>query len=92
LAAARQGAKVVLVSRDGDALEALVSRIEAAGGAAICVKADVGERESHARIVEATLARFGRIDTWVNNAGVSIFGTLEQTPLDDQRQLFETNF
>jgi short-subunit dehydrogenase len=92
LAAARQGAKVVLVSRDGDALEALAARIADAGGTAICVKADVGDRASHARIVEAAVARFGHLDTWVNNAGVSIFGTLAQTPLDDQRQLFETNF
>src|SRR5690606_22426457 len=41
-----------------------------------------------ARAVEA----FGRIDTWVNNAGVSVFGRIQDVPLEDHRRLFETNF
>src|SRR5690606_6572309 len=39
-----------------------------------------------------TIARFGRIDTWINNAGISIFGRLEEVTEEDSRRLFDTNF
>jgi short-subunit dehydrogenase len=38
------------------------------------------------------IAHLGRIDTWVNNAGVSIFGRNEEVSLEDKRRPFETNF
>jgi short-subunit dehydrogenase len=52
----------------------------------------VGREEEVRRVAEQALARFGRIDTWVNNAGVSIYGRLAEVPIDDERRLFETNF
>src|SRR5213076_34618 len=36
--------------------------------------------------------RFGGFDTWVNNAGVSVYGRIEQVPIEDLRKIFETNF
>jgi short-subunit dehydrogenase len=90
--AARRGAKLVLVARAEDALRQLVGEIEAAGGEAIHVAADVGREEDVRRVAEAALARFGRIDTWVNNAGVSIYGRILDTPFEDMRRLYETNF
>jgi short-subunit dehydrogenase len=44
------------------------------------------------RIAETALERFGRFDTWVNNAGVSIYGRIMDTPFEDMRRLYETNF
>jgi short-subunit dehydrogenase len=43
-------------------------------------------------VAETALREFGGFDTWVNNAGVSIYGKVEDTPLEDQRRLFETNY
>lgn len=90
--AARRGAKLVLVARAEDALRQLAEEINAAGGEATYVAADVGREEDVRRVAEEALARFGRIDTWVNNAGVSIYGKILDTPFEDMRRLYETNF
>jgi short-subunit dehydrogenase len=44
------------------------------------------------RLAQAAIDRFGRIDTWINNAGVSIYGRLEEVSEADSRKLFDTNF
>ena len=44
------------------------------------------------RIGERAMNSFGRIDTWFNNAGVSVYGKLLDVPLEDQRRVFDTNF
>lgn len=90
--AARRGAKLVLVARSEDALRQLAEEINGAGGEAAYVVADVGREEDVRRVAEQALARFGRIDTWVNNAGVSIYGRILDTPVEDMRRLYETNF
>ncbi|WEF32523.1 SDR family oxidoreductase [Pseudoduganella chitinolytica] len=90
--AAARGAQVVLVARSGDVLEAVVAAIEAHGGTALAVAADVGERAQVERAAAAAIARFGRIDTWVNNAGATIYGRLEEVSEADSRRLFDTNF
>src|SRR5919112_4599022 len=90
--AARRGAKLVLVARSEDALRQLADEISSAGGEAVYVIADVGREGEVRRVAEQALARFGRIDTWVNNAGVSIYGRILDTPFEDMRRLYETNF
>ncbi|HEX8687871.1 MAG TPA: SDR family oxidoreductase [Pyrinomonadaceae bacterium] len=90
--AARRGAKLVLAARSEDALRRLADEINGAGGEAVYVAADVGREDDVRRIAEAALARFGRVDTWVNNAGVSIYGRILDTPVEDMRRLYETNF
>jgi short-subunit dehydrogenase len=90
--AARRGAKLVLAARAEDALQQLVEEIKGAGGEATYVVADVGREEDVRRVAEEALTRFGRIDTWVNNAGVSIYGRILDTPFEDMRRLYETNF
>jgi short-subunit dehydrogenase len=92
LAAARQGATLVLSCRSRFTLEALVEQIQQAGGHAMAVLADVGERDQVDQIAAQAVARFGRIDTWVNNAGVSIFGRADEVRDDDAERLFRTNF
>lgn len=90
--AARRGAAVVLAARSRQTLDATVASIEAAGGRAVAVTADVADPEAVERIAEAAIGRFGRIDTWVNNAGVSSYGTIEEIGLAEHRRIFDTNY
>lgn len=91
-AAAAAGARLVLIARNLDALRDLEAEIREAGGEALAIAADVGRREELDRAASEALARFGGIDTWVNNAGVSIYGRLAEVSEEDHRRLFETNF
>lgn len=88
--AAERGARVVLAARNGGALERLAGEIRGNGGGALAVTADVGREEDVARIAEAATREFGRFDTWVNNAGVSIFGRIEDVSVRDMRRMFDT--
>jgi len=90
--AARQGARLVLACRDKERLDAVVEELRAAGGQATAVQADVGRREDHERLLQTALDTYGAVDTWINNAGVSIYGRIEDVPLEDQRKLFDTNY
>jgi NADP-dependent 3-hydroxy acid dehydrogenase YdfG len=92
LAAAKEGAKLVLAARAGQTLDEICQRIKADGGQAIYVVADVGKREQVEHVAEAAIQKFGRIDTWVNDAGVSIYGRLDEVSDEDNRRLFDTNF
>ncbi len=92
LAAAGAGAKVVLAARSENTLAELAARIQEQGGQACHVAADVARREDVERIAQVALDRYGRVDTWVNNAGVSIFGRLDEASDEDSRRLFDTNF
>ncbi|MFL5359074.1 SDR family oxidoreductase [Archangium sp.] len=90
--AARRGAKVVAVARNEDALRQLVAELRRAGGQAIAVRADVGRERDMQRVAGAAIEAFGGFDTWVNNAGVSIFGRCEDVTIPDMRRMFDTNF
>lgn len=92
LAAARKKARVVLVARSADELETVKREIESEGGSAATYAADVTVPEQMQAAAEHTLSRFGGIDTWVNNAGVSIYGALEEISLADQRRVFDVTF
>lgn len=91
-AAAKEKAKLVLASRNQEELEALEKEIKQAGGEAIHVVADVGKRNDIEKIAEEAIEKFGGFDTWVNNAGVSIYGKLEEVSEADNRRMFDTNF
>ncbi|WP_312184417.1 SDR family oxidoreductase, partial [Massilia timonae] len=90
--AAERGARLVLAARADDALDELVHELRARGTDVIAVTADVGKIEDVERIGEAAIREFGRIDTWVNNAGISIFGRIEDISPEDHHRLFQTNF
>ena len=87
-----RGASLVLVSRDEAALEEVARGVEADGGRALVVTADVGDPEAVASVRERAVERFGRIDTWINDAGVAIYGATTDVPWEDQRRLFDTNY
>jgi short-subunit dehydrogenase len=90
--AAKRGARVVLVSRDKADLKKAVRDIQKDGGEATYAVADVGDPGELRAAAEHAVREFGGIDTWINNAGVSIYGRIEEVPLHDARRLFETNY
>jgi len=92
LEAGKRGARVVLASRDEQDIKKAAEQITEAGGQAIPVVADVGDQLAMESLAEQAIVAFDRIDTWVNNAGVSIYGKIEEVPLEDAHRLFETNY
>ncbi|QUD87613.1 SDR family oxidoreductase [Phenylobacterium montanum] len=91
-AAAARGAALVLAARNEDALKAVAEDLSSKGAEVAFVAADVGREADVRAIAAVAVSRFGGFDTWVNNAGVTIVGPAEQTSLDDQRRLFDTNY
>jgi short-subunit dehydrogenase len=90
--AAQRGAKVVLTGRDEEALGQVTREIRNNSGDAAYVVGDVADETAMQRIAKFTLDQYGRFDSWINNAGVHIFGMMEKVPLQDARRLFETNY
>ena len=90
--AAERGARLVLVARSEDTLQRLVEQIESNGGEAIYVVADVADREQMLHVAQAAVDQYGRIDTWVNDAGVSSYSRLDKISEADSRRIFDTNF
>jgi NAD(P)-dependent dehydrogenase (short-subunit alcohol dehydrogenase family) len=90
--AARAGACVVLAARNENDLRDAVADIRRHGGRAIHVRADVSNPADVESIAAAAVAAFGRIDTWVNNAAVAVYGRLMEVPIDEMRQQFDINY
>ncbi|GEL76881.1 SDR family oxidoreductase [Tenuibacillus multivorans] len=90
--AASRGAKVVVAARNEEALRQLVMEFKENGYPATYVTADVGSEEDIKKIAETALNEFGRFDTWVNNAGVSIYGHAMDVSNEDIKRMFDTNF
>jgi len=90
--AAARGARVVLTSRNERDLRMATEDINIRGGRATHVVGDVALPKDMDRVAEIAIREFGGFDTWVNNAGVSIYGKLIDVPMDDKKRLFDTNF
>lgn len=90
--AAECGARVVLSSRSEDDLRKAVEGIRRRGGRATFVAADVADAEAVEEIGRRAIREFGGFDTWVNNAGLGLYGRSEDIPLADKRRLFDVNF
>jgi short-subunit dehydrogenase len=89
---ASKGARVVVSARREEHLDDLVNEITSAGGQAVSVPADVSLYEDVRNLASAAVDEYGRIDTWVNNAGQYLVGEFEKTNLEEARRLFDTNF
>ncbi len=89
--AAAGGARVVLAARSADVLETVRSEIEASGGRAIAVACDVGNRAEVQAVADRAVAAFGGFDTWVNVAGLTIYGPLREVSDADNVRLIQTN-
>ena len=89
---ARRGAAVTCAARSGDDLQSLVAEIEADGGRAQAVPTDVADAAAVQRLADRAEERFGRIDTWVNAAAVSVWGTVEDITVEEFDQVMRVNF
>jgi short-subunit dehydrogenase len=90
--AAKRGAKLVLAARNEEALHQLEGEINAAGGQALAVPTDVTRKDEVTNLADAAITRFGEFDTWVNDAGGSIYGLIRSVPVEEERKLFEVNY
>src|SRR5512135_3586413 len=91
LAMAAEGAAVAVADVNDQAGSEVAARIEAAGGAALFVHTDTGSSAGVARLVEAAVARFGRLDITFNNAGVAISGTAADMSEEDWNRVLNIN-
>lgn len=91
-AAARRGARVILAARNERDLDRAVEEIRRDGGEAVAVRADVTVYEDMEALAHHAVATYGRIDTWVNNAGVSAYGFFREQALEDMRRVMDVNF
>jgi short-subunit dehydrogenase len=90
--AAERGARVVMMSRDEDELNGHVGAIRETGGTALGAAGDVADAGAVNRLAQLAVESFGRIDTWINNAGVSVYGRTLEVPVSDERRLFDVNY
>ena len=92
VACGRVGMRVVLAARRADRLATVAAEVTAAGGAARVVPTDVSFEDSVRALIDGTVAEWGRIDVLINNAGVGILGTVEQTTPAEFEQLLRVNY
>ena len=90
--AARKGARVVLASRNEKELEQTAAAILRDGGRAAVAVADVSDPAQVDAIADTALREFGHLDTWVNNAAVSMYGRITDLPIEDMRRQMDVNF
>jgi len=89
---AREKARIVIAARSGDKLAELRAALEKTGCEVLSVTMDVSREEDCKRLIEETVARFGRIDILVNNAGISMRALFRDVSLDVIRKLMDINF
>jgi short-subunit dehydrogenase len=90
--AVEQGAKVFFTARNEEELQRLQDEMRGKGYDTAYSVVDVAEQEQLQFAVECCISTFGRIDTFINNAGISIYSKLLETSFDEARRLFDTNF
>lgn len=87
----RAGAAVAVTGRDESALTRVERAILGSGGECLALPGDISSHADVARCVEAVVARFGRVDTLINNAAICRYGPLESMPVEQLEQLVDVN-
>ena len=78
-----KGAKVVVATIDTEFGKETVEEIKQSGGDAYFVETDVSKEESIINMVEETIKHYGQINTLVNNAGITVFKSIEEATVED---------
>jgi NAD(P)-dependent dehydrogenase (short-subunit alcohol dehydrogenase family) len=89
---AEQGSRLVLAARRREALDDLARQCEALGGRAVSYALDVSNEDAVRSLARHAVDSFGRIDVWVNNAAVTLFGRFEEIPSEAFRRVVDVNF
>jgi short-subunit dehydrogenase len=88
---AGHGTSLALAARDQAALENLATEVERLGGSALVAPTDVSDPDQMQALAEQTIDRYGRIDTWINNAGVALYATVEDADPAELRRVVEVD-
>lgn len=88
---AREGAGVAITDIREDEGQELAREVGGTGGKAMFVRHDVASESDWQQVIDRTLAEYGRLDALVNNAGVALDGTVEETTLEKWRWLMSIN-
>lgn len=88
---AKKGAKVVVSARSQPGLESLVDEIRNFGGEATAITADVSDFEQVKAIADKAIEQYGRLDTWVHCAAVSLYATFEETKPEEFKRIIDVN-
>jgi NAD(P)-dependent dehydrogenase (short-subunit alcohol dehydrogenase family) len=91
LAFAREGSPLVLAARGAEGLRTIASEVERLGARAVAVPTDVRDEAAVAALAQRAVDEFGRLDVWVNCAGVIAYGRFDAVPGDVFRAVIETN-
>jgi NAD(P)-dependent dehydrogenase (short-subunit alcohol dehydrogenase family) len=91
LTLAERGAKVVVSARHDEGLESLVEEIRSAGGEATAVAADVTRFSDMQAVADMAADTYGRIDTWIQTAAISLYAKFEETEPDEFARVIEVN-
>ncbi|MGA7614988.1 MAG: SDR family oxidoreductase [Thermoanaerobaculia bacterium] len=89
---AKHGARIGLIARGRDGLEGAKRDVEALGGEAVIIEADVADPEAIDRAATTVEERFGPIDIWINNAMTSVFAPVKETKAEEYKRVTEVNF
>lgn len=90
-AMAAEGAAVALGARRKERLDSIVGRIEAEGGKAVAIEADIGDEAQARALVERANGELGGLDALVNNAGVMLLGLVQGAETEDWRRMVDVN-
>lgn len=85
---ASYGARIIAVARDKKRLEDTQAQL---GTHSIIIRADVASEEDINKVVRSALDEFGRIDIWINNAGIAVKKKLNETSLEEFENIMDTN-
>jgi NAD(P)-dependent dehydrogenase (short-subunit alcohol dehydrogenase family) len=88
---AKNGDNLVVAARRKNLLNDLVDECEELGADALAVEVDVTEEKSVEKLAKAAEKKFGRIDVWVNDAGVGAVGKFDEVKPEEHRRVVETN-
>ncbi len=91
LALAEEGAHIIAAARDVEALNTVVSEIEQAGGKATAIPFDLADESTIDGLVEQVKTHFGRLDSLVNNAGLTHSALMEETTTADFDRIMAVN-
>ncbi|HYC93643.1 MAG TPA: SDR family oxidoreductase [Thermoanaerobaculia bacterium] len=89
---AARGARIGLIARNAEALEAAKQEVEARGGKAVVAVADVADAEAVERAARTVEEAFGPIDVWINNAMASVLGPIREIPAEEFRRVTEVTY
>jgi len=89
---ASKGAKVCAISNGEHGLKTLVEEIKQTGGSAIYAVADVADFGQVQKAADTCVKEYGRIDTWVNNAGIYIYAAVDQTTPEEYKRIMDVNY